>query len=312
MSRDTNPTAEPDPGGSSAPGRSGDLELLLLAVIWGVNFSVVKAGLVELHPLVFNALRFPLAAAVLWALVRAGGAVPLPDRDDWAAVLRLALVGHVLYQLLFIYGLDHTLAGNSAIILASAPAWTAVFASLAGSTSVDRSVWAGVGVTFLGVALVVAGGARDVGFGGGTLAGDLITLAAAVGWAAYTVMGRPLIARYGALPVTAWGLWIATPLLVVAGLPALAGSSLADVSAFGWGTVAYSGILAIGVAYAIWYRSVGHIGPERTAIYANLVPLVALAAAWAWRGQPPTTAQLVGAAAVLGGVLYTRWTRERG
>lgn len=311
MSRDRSSSAGSGPTGSSASAGTADLELLLLAVIWGVNFSVVKVGLGELPPLAFNALRFPLAAGVLWALVRAGGGVPLPDRGDLAAVLRLALVGHVLYQLLFIYGLDLTLSGNSAIILASAPAWTALFASLAGSASADRSVWAGVVATFLGVALVVVGGPRDVGIGGGTLAGDLITLAAAVCWAAYTVMGRPLIARYGPLPVTAWGLWIATPLLVAAGIPALAGASLTDVSTLGWGTVVYSGVLAIGVAYAIWYRSVGDIGPERTAIYANLVPLVALAAAWVWRGRPPTTAQLVGAAAVLGGVLYTRWTRER-
>lgn len=288
---------------------TADVELLALAVIWGLNFNVVKAGLAELDPLAFNALRFPLAAGVLWALLRATGSIPLPEREDLPRLVGLAVVGHVLYQLLFIFGLDATLAGNAAIILASVPAWTALLGALGGSRSAGRAVWAGSVLTFLGVGLVVVGGPRAVGLGGGTLLGDLLTLGAAVGWAAYTVLGRPLIRRYGALPVTAWGLWIATPLLVAAGLPSLSGTPLSGVSPFGWGAVAYAGVLAIGVAYLLWYRSVGSIGPERTSLYANLVPLVTLAAAWAWHGRPPTATQLVGAAAVLGGVTAARLSR---
>lgn len=298
---------EPENGTS---GWKADAELVVLALIWGLNFNVVKAGLGEIAPLGFNALRFPLAAAVLWAAMRRSGRVRLPNPSDLPAVLAVAAVGHVVYQLLFIFGLDLTLAGNAAIILASAPAWTIVLSSLAGSRGTDRRVWAGAGLTFLGVGLVVVGGPRTVGIGGGTLVGDLLTLGAAVGWAAYTVMGRPLIRRYGALPVTAWGLWIATPLLVVAGLPSLLRLPAAGVSPIGWGAVAYSGVLAIGVAYLLWYRSVGSIGPQRTAIYGNLVPLVTLAAAWLWQGQPPTRTQLIGGAAVLGGVVVTRLSRS--
>lgn len=298
-----------DRPGEGPDGWRADAELLLLTLIWGLNYNVVKAGLGEIGPLAFNALRFPLAAVVLWWAMRRSGRIRLPDREDLPAVLALALVGHVLYQLLFIFGLDRTLAGNAAIILASAPAWTVVLSKLSGGGGAERITWVGAVVTLIGVALVVVGGPRGVAVGAATLPGDLLTLAAAIGWAAYTVQGRPLIQRYGALPVTAWGLWIATPLLVAVGLPSLAGLGLPAVSPAAWGAVAYAGALALGVAYLIWYRSVGQIGPERTAIYGNLVPLVTLVAAWAWRGLPPTATQLLGAAGVIAGVLLTRLSR---
>ena len=47
-----------------------DLGLLLIVLIWGVNFSVLKVVLRELDPLALNALRFPMAAVALWILVR--------------------------------------------------------------------------------------------------------------------------------------------------------------------------------------------------------------------------------------------------
>ena len=54
---------------------SADLGLIGLAVIWGLNFSVVKIVLREIDPLAFNALRFPMAAAVFWIVLRGRGGI---------------------------------------------------------------------------------------------------------------------------------------------------------------------------------------------------------------------------------------------
>lgn len=291
--------------------RRADLELLLVAVLWGVNFSVVKRGLEALDPLAFNALRFPLAAAVVLLVLRSRGALTLPRREDWPALAALALLGHVVYQAVFIYGLDLTLAGNASVLLATSPAWTVVIAALRGHERPGSAVWAGVAASLVGVALVVAGGDRGLGLGGGTLAGDLLMLAAAALWAFYTVEGRDLIGRYGPLRVTAWTLAPAVVPLVAMGLPDLSSGAILRLGVGSWLAVGYSGALGIGTAYVLWYRGVKSVGSTRTAVYGNLVPVVAVAVAWLWLGETLSALQLVGASVTIGGVGLTRLRRRR-
>lgn len=282
-----------------------------MAVLWGVNFSVVKLGLEALDPLAFNALRFPLAAAVVLAVLRTRGTLTLPEREDWVAVAALALVGHVVYQVVFIYGLDRTLAGNASVLLATSPAWTVVISALRGHERPGPAVWAGVAASLVGVALVVAGGERRVELGAGTLSGDLLMLGAAVLWALYTVEGRDLVHRYGPLRVTSWTLSLAVVPLAALGLPDLAAGQLAALDAGGWLAVTFSGVLAIGTAYVLWYRGVRSVGSSRTAVYGNLVPVVAVAVAWLWLGETLSALQLAGAALAIVGVGLTRLRRRR-
>src|SRR5690606_23144871 len=63
----------PDVAAAVPPVASAHAALLLLVLIWGVNFPVAKAALTELNPLAFNALRFPLAALVVYAALRRRG-----------------------------------------------------------------------------------------------------------------------------------------------------------------------------------------------------------------------------------------------
>ncbi|SVB78290.1 uncharacterized protein METZ01_LOCUS231144, partial [marine metagenome] len=87
-----------------------DLALFMMCVIWGVNFSVIKIALDEFEPLAFNALRFPLAAATLFVMLRLKGPIPLPKREHWVRIIVLGLLANVVYQFFFIFGIDLTLA----------------------------------------------------------------------------------------------------------------------------------------------------------------------------------------------------------
>lgn len=289
--------------------RTTDVLLLLLAVIWGVNFAVIKVALEELHPFAFNALRFPLASLVLYLLLRARGALHLPRPGDRLRIVGLGILGNIAYQPLFIVGLDLTSAGNASLLLATTPVWVLLLSVGLRHERPSARVWTGILGTVGGMALVTAGG-RGVRLAGSSLAGDALMVGAAVAWSFYTVGSRAMVERYGALPVTAWTLWVGTVGLVLMGLPWLIEVPPWEVSAGAWGGVAYAGVLAISVAYAIWYRGVRRIGNARTSAYSNLVPVVALATAWAWLGEVPTGLQLVGAAIILGGLSLARTGRS--
>lgn len=302
----------PPPSAPPSGSRGTDLGLLSLALIWGLNFPVVKLALEELHPLAFNALRFPLAAGVLFLLVRPFSHRATPIRgEDWPRIVALGIVGNVVYQFFFIFGLDATLAGNAAILLATTPVWTTLLSTAAGHESPPLSLWVGVAATVVGMILVVAGGSRSLQIGQETLVGDLMMIGAAIIWSVYTVGGRPLTRRYGALRVTGWTLWIGTVGLVALGIPALADTPWERISTGTWLAVAYAGVFALGIAYSLWYHGVRQLGSSRTAVYSNLVPVVALVVAWLWLGEVPTPPQIGGAVLILASLTLTRLGRRR-
>ncbi len=287
-------------------GVAPDLGLLLMAVIWGVNFPVIKAALAEIPPMAFNALRFPLASLTVLVPVVLQGKLPWPHREDLPRILALGIVGNVVYQGFFILGLDATLAGNASILLSTIPVWTLVFSAARGHESPPLPVWLGVGATTVGMVSVVLGGELSVGLGQETLVGDLLILSAAATWAAYAVGARKVIRKYGSVAVTAWTLWIGSVVLILAGFPELFSLELETLSFFAGFGVAYAGVMAIGLAYLLWNRGVKQIGSSRTAVYQNLVPVVALALAWAWLGERPGVLQLAGAGVILVGVTVAR------
>ena len=170
------------------------------------------------------------------------------------------------------------------------------------------SLWVSVGAigTLTGMVLVILGRGDTVSVGGATLVGDLLMIAAAILWATYTVGSRPLVVKYGSVRVTAWSLWIGTPVLVGWGLPSIVRTEFGAVSPMAWAGVIYAGVLSIGLAYLLWYRAVGRLGNSRTAIYSNLVPVAALVTAWLWLGEVPSGLQLAGAAVILGGLTLAR------
>lgn len=283
-----------------------DLGLLLLAVIWGINFSVMKVVLDELSPLALNALRFPLAAAALWVVVAGRPGPRLPTPADRARVLTLGLLGHVVYQLSFIFGLDWTLAGNASLLLATTPVWTVILSAAVGHERPTTGVAVGVSATIVGMTLVVVGRGEAVTLGSETLRGDLLIVVASILWSLYTVGGRSPIGTYGPLRMTAWTVWVGTPIVVALGLPSLAATDLTTVSVGAWLGVAYAGFLSLGLAYLLWYRGVQKLGNNRTAVYSNLVPVAALITAWLWLDEVPTVLQLVGALVILTGLTVAR------
>ena len=218
------------------------MALIGLSVIWGVNFSVIKIALEEFEPLAFNALRFVLASVTLFVFLRLRGPIPFPERRHWGHVVFLGLLANVVYQLLFIYGVDRTLAGNAGLVLATTPVWTLILASVSGQEHHGLPVWAGVLATLGGMVLVVLGGGSGSGPGGGVLVGDLLLVLAAITWATYTVGTQGLTRTYGALAVTSWTLWVGTVALVALGGTSLWSTDFSTISQVGWLGAVYSGV----------------------------------------------------------------------
>ena len=287
-----------------ARGLSGDVAMLVVCLIWGLNFSITKLALDQIPPLPFTAVRFLVASLLLWLVLRiVEGPGPLAPGGLRILVL-LGLLGNTCYQLTFTLGLDLTAATNSALILSTVPTVVAVFAGALGLEQITRRMWWGIALGTTGVVLVIA--TRGVGFQVGTLVGDLLTVLAVLCWAGYTVGLRRVPAGISPLRVTTITTLAGTPGLVLAGLPGMFRLDWRAVDLNAWAALAYAAVLSLVVAYLLWNRSVKAVGGTRTAIYMCVTPLVAAGGAWLLLGERPHPLQGVGAVLIVAGVLLTR------
>lgn len=278
--------------------------MLLVCLIWGLNFSVTKLALAQIPPLPFTAVRFIISSLLLWAILRVAEPGVAQSREGLKTLIVLGLVGNTFYQLLFTLGLDQTAATNSALILSTVPTVVALFAGALGLERITRRMWCGIALGTLGVVLVIA--TRGVGFELGTLVGDILTVLAVLCWSAYTVGLRRVPPGISPLRVTTITTIAGTPGLVLAGLPGMVQLEWGAVKLEAWAGLAYAAVLSLVVAYLLWNRSVKAVGGTRTAIYMCVTPLFAVIGAWILLGERPHVLQGIGAVLIVAGVLLTR------
>lgn len=287
-----------------------EISLVAVTVIWALNFSVIKSSLDEIDPLSFNGLRFIFAAAIIWGALRwRGQKISIPKKDRWP-LIGMGLLANLVYQGLFIIGIDFTFSANAAVMLGTIPIWVALICHLFTDEKMDLLKTAGVLLAFSGVVFIISGGKNDLGFSSGTFVGDLLIVASAVVWGAYTVLARNFLKRYTALQFSAITAIIGCILLFLIGLPNMTRIDWAGVSLGAYGAVIYSGLLSIGLAYIIWNYGIQTVGAVRTSAYQNLVPVLGLVFGVVLLNEELALMQYAGSALVIGGIILARWKQK--
>lgn len=267
----------------------------LVALLWGLNFVVIDAGMAGVPPLLFLALRFVLV------VVPAVFLVPRPTAS-WRTV---TLVG--LFMSLGQFGLLYaSLAagmppGLAALVLQAQVIFTVVIAAGALRERPTLAQVVGVGVGTVGLLVVGLGRGGDV-----PAAALLLCLGAALSWGIGNVLSRASGAT-GGLSLTVWS-------ALVVPVPALGLSLLVDgptvvvsaLGSLGWQaalSTLYTAALASLVGYGIFNTLLGRNPAAAVVPWILLVPPVAMVSAWLLVEEVPNAAELTGGAVMLLGVL---------
>jgi drug/metabolite transporter (DMT)-like permease len=289
-----------------------DLLLLLMIIIWGSNFSVVKYALRDFPEIPFNALRlliastiFLVAIAVVRARANAGlrPAEPALSRREWVSVMFLGLIGTAFYQLFFLAGVARTSVANSSLIFGCTPVAVAIMSSLAGHDRLTLGHWAGAALSFTGIYTLVGLRAQ---LSTSTLLGDVLIFGAMLCWSVYSVAAQPLLKRHSPLVITGWTMITGTVFYLLFAIVPMLHTAWSSISATSWMLMAGSALLALAFSYIVWYTAVQKIGSARTSIYSNLTPVVAMIVAAAWLGEQISRTQAIGAVLILSGIALTR------
>jgi drug/metabolite transporter (DMT)-like permease len=309
---------QPSRPNRSAGTRWVDALLVLMVLIWGVNYSVIKHAFAEIPPQPFNALRVLIASTVfliaMWVTARRANTTPglvsttlyrhqRVTAADWRRLIWLGFVGHFIYQFCFVGGVDKTSVDNAALIIGVTPVAVAVMSAALGRERIGRLHWLGAAVSAFGIYFVVG---NDLSFGGTTLQGDLMVMTSVACWSIYTTGASTLIARHSPLFVTGTTMVIGGIPYALVVMPQVLRVDWARVSDWTLVSLVLSALFALCLAYLIWYTAIQKIGPARTSMYSNLVPIAAMSVAAVWLGETITGRKLIGATAVLVGVLLTR------
>lgn len=282
----------------------------MVAMIWALNFSVVKSSLDFLDPLPFNGLRFLFATAVVWAALFWKKQTLCVPRKDWLPLLGMGLLGNLVYQGLFILGIDLTLSANAAVMLGTIPVWVALFSHYFAAEKMNLLKGMGVGFAFAGIVFIVAGGDNPVSLDSDTFVGDLVIIAAAMVWGGFTLLSKSFLDRYTPIQFSVIMTSIGCVSLLAAGLPGLLQVEWTTVPATAYGGVVYSGLLSIGLAYVIWNYGIQTVGAVRTSTFQNLVPVMGLLFGILLLGEELSAGQYLGSAFVICGIVLARWKRE--
>ena len=305
------PAADQNPERDFASTLWPDASLIGVALIWGINIPIMKIGLDQMDVYVFNAIRLVISSLVLAGLAireRRRGILPKPGLTR-RRILVYALIVSAAYQFLFLLGISRTTSGNTALIIATVPMWTALLARIVLGEKLLKLAWGGLCVALAGT-VIVALQSQNVSSNSQHLLGNLCMLGAALAWSSGTVYSRPMLKQISPMQLSACAAVTALPLHVLFAAGRYGDSWPALQSANLWMIIVYSGVLSTGLALPMWSFGVRHAGAAHASIIQNLIPLIAIVAAWISRGEAVTTPQLIGGSLIVGGLILMRSARH--
>ena len=279
--------------------------LLGAVLLWALNVTVTKYMLEHgWLPLAYATIRYFAAIAIFWIYTwwreRSFHIAPA----DWIYV-GIAAAMIFLNQICFVYSLEFAHASTVSLLFGTCPMFVGLISIAFLHAHLGRSFWIGTALTFAGVALIAAGA------GGGLVSGwkgDLLAIALAITWAAYTVAIAPLMRRYSPYRISA--------LVLALGWAPLALVSIAQVARQNF---SFSGTVWLGFAYAVigplfltnilWFTAVDRVGAGRASIFNNMQPFFGVFFALLILSESLHVLEIGGGVLIFAGIAYERVRR---
>ncbi|KQR55579.1 DMT family transporter [Acidovorax sp. Leaf160] len=289
------------PATAAAPRWLG--EFVLLAALWGASFLFMRLGAAEFGPLPTAGLRVALATLFLWPLLLRHGQWPALRRH-WRPVLLGGVINSAIPFALYAWAVMHIATGLTSILNATVPLFGALVAWVWLGDRITRLRWLGLGLGFVGVALLAwrapAGAGFKTAHAAWAMAACLLAslcYAVAASFARRHLQGVPPL-------VTATGSQLGATLGLA--VPAIWFWPAQMPGPRAWAAVVAIAVLCTGIAYILYFRLIARAGPSRALAVTFLAPVFALLYGALFLGEAVTPWMLgCGVVIICGTVLST-------
>jgi drug/metabolite transporter (DMT)-like permease len=279
--------------------------LVVLSLIWGMAFVAIKIVVTQLSPVNLALMRWLLAGVPFLILLPFIGRPKTPfQRRDIPRLLIVALANVAGYHISLNYAETTLSAGLSALLIAFGPIFIVVLSYALLNERASRRVLLGLILAFAGTAVLSLGSISLSDLS--SFSGILEALFTAFCYALFTVLGKPLVTKYGSAPTTILAGLAGTAMM----LPLLSGSfftQAASLNLEGWIGVLYLGLLSTVFGYLMFYELVSHGAVSRLSIQLYLIPIVSIAGGAVVLAEPVTLPVVVGGGMMLVAVALATW-----
>lgn len=287
------------------------LVLLVANAIYGTSYVATRIVLHDVGPATLAVARLALGAMVIvpLAFLQAARDRRLSRADRWN-VFWMGVLGFAAAFGFANWGMARSTATNAALLITVEPISLILLSPVFLGERLTRRELVGAVLTLVGAVLVVLNGLPGLSV---TFAphwrGDILLVLSGLSYAAYSLIGRGVLARHAALPVTAWSIvWGLVAMLPFGALEWLDGHRPVWTPVAIWGTV-YLAIAVTALGYLVWNYALERVEAPRLALFVNVQPVVgALLGVW-WLREPLTVFTVIGGLLVLLGL---HWAMRAG
>jgi O-acetylserine/cysteine efflux transporter len=265
---------------------------LLVAIIWGFNFVVIKIGLDSFPPIFFSALRFSCAAfpaVFFWS----------KGNIKWRWIISIGItLGIVMFSLLFIGMYVGMPAGLSSLVLQIQAVFTILLSILI--LRDKPTIWQKIGIiiAFLGIVFLAVDKYETASF-----LGLILVIASGFAWAVSNILMK-LCGKINMFRLVIWMSIIPPVPLFLISLLFETGhmNALSNISWAGAGSILYTGLISTILAFAIWGRLFQKYSPNIVAPFSLLVPIVGIVSSFIILDERFTYIDLIASCMVFAGL----------
>jgi drug/metabolite transporter (DMT)-like permease len=279
--------------------------LLVQALMASGTHIVAKVIVREVDAFTLTLVRSVISGIVMGAILLVRGGPVRLLREERKMLLLLSFLAIPVNQFLFLFGMRYTTASNAALLYATTPILVLIFSRLFLGERLTSKKIVGVILGFAGVMTVIF--ERGVNASMEYLLGNVLIGFAVMAWGLYTVFGRRLIVRYGAIEASSMTLIIGTLMFIPIGIIPALRFPFETLSVSSWMQILYLAIITSVFSYFLWYFALGRVEAGKVALFANLQPILTTILAVVLLGQEVTTGFVVGGIVALAGVVIAQY-----
>ncbi|MCE3281139.1 MAG: family transporter [Bacteroidetes bacterium] len=278
------------------------LALLLVNIIYGVNYSIAKRVMPEfVEPFAFVVMRVGGALILFW-IVSAVFIKEKVEKKDFPRLALLALFGVALNQLLFLKGLSITTPINASIIMISNPIVVLIIASFVLKEKISLNKITGIVFGLAGAFLMLTFNG-DFAFGSETIAGDVMILVNSISWACYVVLVKPLMKKYNTFTIIKWVFLFGFFYVLPFGFSEFKEIEWSVMPAEIWYDILFVVVATTFLAYILNTYALRALSPSVVSIYIYLQPFIAtLFAIYYYHNDTLDARKILSAALIIIGV----------
>jgi drug/metabolite transporter (DMT)-like permease len=280
-------------------GTRAALATLVIALVWGFNWPVLKMGVTEMAPLTFRALTLPFAALGMLLVARVNGDSLRIPREFRGRLAALSLYNIVLWNGFVLFGVQQLPAGRSSILAYTMPIWATAIGAFVLNEPVSPRKLVGLVLGAAGMAVLLG---EQIAVVRAAPSGAIMILLAAISWAYGTVLLRKWRPTMPQNALSGWMMlagWVPLALLAPFLDPQPLAAELAQLTPRGWLAIGYNILLAGTLANLAWFLLARSLPVAVSSLASLPVPVVGVLSGMLLLGERPGYQEWIALALVL-------------